>query len=787
MKVRLRRGAVVVALCLLATSATHEAIGDDARFSRQSLPSPRSSSSSVFTGSDVFVFGGEVGTPEVTQILRYTPSTNRVATMQATLPSGTTGTSAIWTGRYAFIFGGTDQVLRYDPYADSIMVMKAKLPYAREYAAASWSGQYVYLFGGRFCMPATCYLYSNQVLRYDPRNDTMTVVNAFLPVGTFAGGAVWVGDYGYFVGGSTGGSTLRTILRYSPFTETVETMVVRLPTASAAPSVISDGFKIYVFGGVGNFPSNEIMRYDVQNDLAVTMSAVLPTARYFTTAAFTGQTAFIIGGIAAQGTTSEIVRYVPSADVVAAGVLPSPRYATTASAAGTTAYIAGGFSGGSPISQIIKYDTATGYVTSTASLPSGRYGSASVFDGQDLYVFGGYRNTFLGDIIRYRPSDGTVATMNATIPGGLAYLSAVYSGGYAFLFGGVNASGATAQILRYDPSNDSLTAMTAILPSPRFGTAAALVGTSAFILGGSTCGTPSCSATTDQILRYDIAFDTLAVEGSTLTPARTMTSAVSDGALIHIFGGRGGSHLTDVQTYDPATYTISLRSAQLPVPGCCASAIWSGNRAFIFGGTDGLNPTNAVVEYVPNAGPPTSVSASAGPGAHEVTLSWGPPDPASHPYAITGFRVYRRFGTGSPTLIAQLGPTDFSFTETSVPNGSLRYMTVRAFDVSGEGEPSPEVSAAAPTPPSRMMAPLFAPGPMLGDFTVIWLPPDNDGGLPVTAYKIYRSNLTTVSLIATVVAPATMYTDSSCPSLSFCEYAVSAVNGAGEGGRTFLI
>ncbi|MDX6558842.1 MAG: hypothetical protein QOF72_1891 [Blastocatellia bacterium] len=68
-----------------------------------------------------------------------------------------------------------------------------------------------------------------------------------------------------------------------------------------------------------------------------------------------------------------------------------------------------------------------------------------------------------------------------------------------------------------------------------------------------------------------------------------------------------------------------------------------------------------------------------------------------------------------------------------------------------------------------------------GQVTVSWLEPDN-GGSPITGYKVYRSTTTgTETFLANVPATATKYFDNAAPSTSNWFYRVTAVNAIAEG------
>jgi len=180
----------------------------------------------------------------------------------------------------------------------------------------------------------------------------------------------------------------------------------------------------------------------------------------------------------------------------------------------------------------------------------------------------------------------------------------------------------------------------------------------------------------------------------------------------------------------------------------------------------------------PNA--PRWPSASSGPGAGEITVSWSSPS-SDNGATITNYRVYRSTASGGfYTQIAELGNV-FSFTDSGIPTGEQRYYYVTAVNSVGEGSQSAEVSAAAPVvpgAPQNLKADIQSnPGEVL----LTWQAPASDGGSAVTGYRIYRGFQAGSETFFAQVGNQLSYTDTTCHVGRACFYVVAAVNAVGEG------
>jgi len=134
-------------------------------------------------------------------------------------------------------------------------------------------------------------------------------------------------------------------------------------------------------------------------------------------------------------------------------------------------------------------------------------------------------------------------------------------------------------------------------------------------------------------------------------------------------------------------------------------------------------------------GPPLSVTATA--SGTDIVLEWSPP--ADGTTFVDGYRIYR--GENSGNINVDLGPTtDNTFTDYNLDKGEEYFYQVAAYDdVDGEGTRSEVVSATIPTTVPGAIDNLVATR-SCGQITLSWSAPDDDGGLAVNQYSIFRSD-----------------------------------------------
>lgn len=192
-----------------------------------------------------------------------------------------------------------------------------------------------------------------------------------------------------------------------------------------------------------------------------------------------------------------------------------------------------------------------------------------------------------------------------------------------------------------------------------------------------------------------------------------------------------------------------------------------------------LAPSNEIyyATFTPNVttvpGPPTDLSALLQNG--QVNLSWSAPleDGGRN---ISSYLVYRGADPGSLTVLASIEGT--SYVDASVLKGQRYWYQVYAVNSEGMGTGSDVVNMTfvdRPSPPIDLTATYEN-----GSVYIHWNAPTDDGGSPVTGYKIYRgTNSAAMEYLSTV--NGTTYQDGGLQAGSSYHYAITAVNGMGEG------
>lgn len=368
----------------------------------------------------------------------------------------------------------------------------------------------------------------------------------------------------------------------------------------------------------------------------------------------------------------------------------------------------------------------------SVKLPSARQGASAVWDGRHAYIFGGFHSSSgaSDEIVRYDPTTHTVTVMDARLPSPRYYASAVWDGTHAYIFGG--SSGSTAanisQIVRYDPSTDSVSVV-ASLPTGLDGTSAVWDGRYAYIFGGRVFG----GLTTSQILRFDPGTATIAVLPAALPEPVQGTSAVFDGTRAYVFGGLtwAGFWTDRVTSFNPESGAVATMSARLPTGRGYTSAVWSGAEAIVFGGHNAGTSSDQVVSY--------------DPGSDSVTVPGA-------------FFPYPDYLTGAV----------WDGTHGYIFGGVNQGTAIRRFD---------------PLGPSVPKGFTVGSGPAYGEIKLSWKPPANDGGAPITAYRIYRGETSDSISFYEEIDAGLSYVDTGLSWSTTRYYRVSAVNANGQEGQ----
>jgi|GEM_PF-1437327 len=188
------------------------------------------------------------------------------------------------------------------------------------------------------------------------------------------------------------------------------------------------------------------------------------------------------------------------------------------------------------------------------------------------------------------------------------------------------------------------------------------------------------------------------------------------------------------------------------------------------------NEACAIPCTVPSA--PRDLMTVAGNG--NVTLTWAPPIDDGGT-SITNYTIY--YGTTSGTYTNNITVGNVTkYTIANLTNGQKYYFAVSAINAVGESEKSDEVSAMPCTMPSAPQNLTAVAGN--DNVTLTWHPPASDGGSPVTGYKIYYGTSSGNYTTNITVGNVTNYTITNLTNGQKYYFAVSAINGAGEGARS---
>ena len=185
---------------------------------------------------------------------------------------------------------------------------------------------------------------------------------------------------------------------------------------------------------------------------------------------------------------------------------------------------------------------------------------------------------------------------------------------------------------------------------------------------------------------------------------------------------------------------------------------------------------NVKIDSAPS--PPRNLQATT--DNEEVYLSWEPPiNDGGAP--ILCYRIFRNEGDGWQ----ELGTTEeTNFTDDQfIVNGKTYRYRVTAVNWAGDSDFSNEVAATPMTTPSPPWLLQISSGD--GYVELSWEPPFDDGGSPITAYRIYRGEAAEgESFLTEVDGNVTSYTDTDVVNGQTYYYYVTAVNEAGEGTRS---
>jgi len=183
--------------------------------------------------------------------------------------------------------------------------------------------------------------------------------------------------------------------------------------------------------------------------------------------------------------------------------------------------------------------------------------------------------------------------------------------------------------------------------------------------------------------------------------------------------------------------------------------------------------------------PPTALTATP-VSPTKINLSWNTPS-SNGSSAITGYKIERKISSGTySVLVANTGNTTATYSDTGLTTNTGYTYRVSAINSVSTSDPSNEASAT-PTPTS--VPATTKPSPPIGltastvsstQIKLFWKPPSNNGGSPITGYKIeYKNGTNTYSVLSSNVGNVTTYIQNGLKTGTTYTYRVSALNSMG--------
>lgn len=439
-------------------------------------PDRRVSHTSVWTGSEMIIWGGQSGfSSYLNSGAKYNPSTDHWTAMTATgAPTPRTYHTAVWTGSEVIIWGGIGETLnhlntggRYNPATDNWTATSiTNAPTGRNAHTSIWSGNEMIIWGG--WDGGNLF---NTGGRYNPNTNSWIATSTNnAPTARTNHTAVWTGSEMIIWGGNDSGA-LNTGGRYNPGTNTwIATSTNNAPTGHYAHTAVWTGGEMIVWGGIDNNGSysNTGGRYNSgSNSWMLTSTIGAPTGREYHTAVWTGSKMIVWGGFDASfNHLNTGSRYDPVANTwepTSMTNVPDGRSAHAAVWTGNEVIVWGGGGASGPLNTGGRYDPSTDSWVNTGddNAPSSRVYHTAIWTGDEMIVWGGLNQDFLTLNVggRYNPSmDSWTETSTTNAPDPRASHTAVWTGSEMIVWGGFGDVGDFNTGGRYNPGTDNWTA-----------------------------------------------------------------------------------------------------------------------------------------------------------------------------------------------------------------------------------------------------------------------------------------------------------------------------------------
>ena len=279
----------------LNTGGRYEPVSDSwTATSTAAAPAGRAFHTAVWTGTEMIIWGGKEFNTFYVPGGRYNPATDTwTATTTTGAPSGRYRQTGVWTGTELIVWGGfyggyLNTGGRYDPVLDSwAATTTTDAPSGRQWPKAIWTGAEMIVCGGHPYTPTGG--------RYDPTTDSwMATSTTDAPSGRAYHTLIWTGTE-MIVWGGNDGTYLNTGGRYDPVSDTwTATSMTAVPAARANHSAVWTGLEMIVWGGTWPNMATGGRYNPAADSWNPTSTSGAPSARYNQTAEWSETTTEMI-------------------------------------------------------------------------------------------------------------------------------------------------------------------------------------------------------------------------------------------------------------------------------------------------------------------------------------------------------------------------------------------------------------------------------------------------------------------------------------------------------------
>ena len=331
-------------------------------------PSARIGHSALWDGQHMIVWGGNAGSGSPVYVNTgglYDPVADQWTSISPIdVPDARSGHASVWTGSQMVVWGGVNNAGsflntggRYQPSPQQwSAVSTLHAPAGRSGHVAVWTGSAMFIWGGQNTNGLL-----NDGAFYDPVGDQWTTLNmANPPEARINATAVWAGDRVIVWGGTGAGGPLNDggelVFTFGAPSQWVATTLAGAPAGRTGHSAVWTGQQMIVWGGNSGGALGDGGTFTpALNSWAAVSTANSPAARYNHAALWTGVEMLILDGSSGSGELASGLAYNPATGLwrtLSSSGSPLARTQPGAVWTGTQAVVFGGQASSQPVAAL---------------------------------------------------------------------------------------------------------------------------------------------------------------------------------------------------------------------------------------------------------------------------------------------------------------------------------------------------------------------------------------------------------------------------------------------------